>query len=589
MKKTVIIMAMLAFAASQVFAADFVPTPMKISAPAQVLYNFDGSEVEIPVSITGTPAYAYLMVYTKDKGASIGPVQNGYLGWHYVNKIDTCVYLSEANQFAVGSHTMDWDGTDNDGNAVEEGEYSYYIWGFDNVTFKIPLSRQFSPKPWGRVKVVQNGEDGMPLEKPWILGSSGGRGATYEIRQYNKTKWIVGSDPDDASLLETCQFDGYFDAGETALLPGDYSIFFTGGINNNGGYQIFSYEWIPNGVAVLQTDWGEDGSFIFSVGHGLGWGFGPGCIEDGGDYLISANGDLGGDTTESEIVYIDINEGEEIQRLDLADWYVSLDDAEAEGQSSSGPTELSIWEGKMITGSHSSCMNLLFDIYYEDEDEAVLWANDNGDITGDHNWEETSEKPWVCNDYNVGPYKYNVAIGDQGFTVFPAYDMGAVSFGLYGPDGTGLNYQALSGETAEQKYDTEIIAYNSAYDGLMVSNNSATEDTNGWFWVGQDTFEGVITNQVSVEAGPAAISVAQNAPNPFNPTTTINFTTVDAGNVSIDVFNVAGQKVDTIANEFMNAGSHSVTWDASAFSAGVYFYTVKTGDFSKTMKMTLLK
>jgi hypothetical protein len=42
-------------------------------------------------------------------------------------------------------------------------------------------------------------------------------------------------------------------------------------------------------------------------------------------------------------------------------------------------------------------------------------------------------------------------------------------------------------------------------------------------------------------------------------------------------------------NANMNAGSHSVTWNASKFSAGVYFYTVKSGDFSKTIKMTLLK
>ena len=44
-----------------------------------------------------------------------------------------------------------------------------------------------------------------------------------------------------------------------------------------------------------------------------------------------------------------------------------------------------------------------------------------------------------------------------------------------------------------------------------------------------------------------------------------------------------------LANDFMDAGKHSVIWDASGLSAGVYFYTVKSGDFSKTMKMTLLK
>ena len=100
----------------------------------------------------------------------------------------------------------------------------------------------------------------------------------------------------------------------------------------------------------------------------------------------------------------------------------------------------------------------------------------------------------------------------------------------------------------------------------------------------------MITNAVGVdENSPAAFSVAQNSPNPFNPTTTIYFTLSQAGNVTVDVYNVAGQKVDTIANRFMDSGSYSAVWDASGFSAGVYFYTVTASDFSKTMKMTLLK
>jgi hypothetical protein len=47
--------------------------------------------------------------------------------------------------------------------------------------------------------------------------------------------------------------------------------------------------------------------------------------------------------------------------------------------------------------------------------------------------------------------------------------------------------------------------------------------------------------------------------------------------------------VDTILNASLNAGTHSVTWNASKLAAGLYFYTVKSGEFSQTMKMTLLK
>ena len=81
----------------------------------------------------------------------------------------------------------------------------------------------------------------------------------------------------------------------------------------------------------------------------------------------------------------------------------------------------------------------------------------------------------------------------------------------------------------------------------------------------------------------------QNAPNPFNPTTSITFTIPSAGHVTVDVYNVAGQKIDTLVNDMMSTGRHSVVRDASGFSNGVYFNTVKAGDFSKTMKMTLLK
>jgi len=88
---------------------------------------------------------------------------------------------------------------------------------------------------------------------------------------------------------------------------------------------------------------------------------------------------------------------------------------------------------------------------------------------------------------------------------------------------------------------------------------------------------------------PNGISLSQNVPNPFNPSTTISFSISEMGNVTVDVFNIAGQKVDTLVSELLHAGSHTVTWDASEFSAGVYLYIVKSGEFSKTMKMMLLK
>lgn len=605
MKKVLVLTALLIFAASQVFAADFAPTPMVISAPETVQYDFDGSELSIPVQISGTPANAQLLVFTKDKGATVSHVQNGYLGWHYVNAIDTCVYAGAPSNYDVGNNTIKWNGKDSDGGIVPSGEYTYYIWGFDNVSPKIRLTREVNPKPWGKISILTHDEDGTPKNQPVIYQVSGRRPGAEDLApgEENNKKWIIGGDPEDGTLVETCITMGINDRGEIGFYPKDHTHIFKGGLDNNGNQKCYAWIWVPNGTAEKRTDWGEDGEFAFTVGTSPRWAYGPGAVSDGGDYLLMANGDLGGMTVESEVIYVDVEDGTELQRLDLSEWYVSIDDGDGGGQSSSGPAEFSIWDGKLVTGAHSTCMNLLLDIYWEDEEEAVLWANDNGDYTGDHNFEDTSERPWMCNDYNVGPYKYNIVIDDKGFSSFPSFDMGAVSFGLYAPDGTGLGYYAFAGETAQQKHDQEVVAYDSAYDGLLVTNRSVLnldsklqtdeekEAALGYYWIGQDTFQGVITSApIAVEEeAPAAFAVDQNSPNPFNPSTTISFTTSDAGNVSIDVYNVAGQKIDTIANEFLSTGSHSVTWDASGFSAGVYFYTVKSGDFSKTMKMTLLK
>ena len=61
------------------------------------------------------------------------------------------------------------------------------------------------------------------------------------------------------------------------------------------------------------------------------------------------------------------------------------------------------------------------------------------------------------------------------------------------------------------------------------------------------------------------------------------------GNVTAEIFNTAGQKVATPVSGFLEAGKHSVVWDAGAFPAGVYFCKVTNGHYSDTVKMTLVK
>ncbi|MEZ5357590.1 MAG: FlgD immunoglobulin-like domain containing protein [Candidatus Zixiibacteriota bacterium] len=93
---------------------------------------------------------------------------------------------------------------------------------------------------------------------------------------------------------------------------------------------------------------------------------------------------------------------------------------------------------------------------------------------------------------------------------------------------------------------------------------------------------------------PDIYSLAQNTPNPFNPTTRIDYSLARRGDVSIIVFNILGQKVKTLVDGEMDAGQHTVYWkgeDAAgnAVASGMYFYKMMSGEFVTTRKMILVR
>ncbi len=96
------------------------------------------------------------------------------------------------------------------------------------------------------------------------------------------------------------------------------------------------------------------------------------------------------------------------------------------------------------------------------------------------------------------------------------------------------------------------------------------------------------------EKVPAAFSLAQNVPNPFNPTTSISFVVPSDGMVNLSIFNVLGQEVRTLVNGHAVAGSHSVVWNGTddagrRVTSGIYFYRLQTGSLSATKKLMFLK
>ena len=93
---------------------------------------------------------------------------------------------------------------------------------------------------------------------------------------------------------------------------------------------------------------------------------------------------------------------------------------------------------------------------------------------------------------------------------------------------------------------------------------------------------------------PQNFTLDQNYPNPFNPSTTILYNLSSDGFISFEIFNLNGKKIRTVVNEFQNSGPKKVIWngdnnEGQKVSAGVYLYSLITGDIQRTKKMLLVK
>jgi len=85
------------------------------------------------------------------------------------------------------------------------------------------------------------------------------------------------------------------------------------------------------------------------------------------------------------------------------------------------------------------------------------------------------------------------------------------------------------------------------------------------------------------------VNLHRNYPNPFNPSTTIEFDLPKSSDVTLKIFNILGEEVTTLVSDRLSAGSYSYEWDASNFASGVYLYRLQAGDYIETRKMVLMQ
>jgi len=94
---------------------------------------------------------------------------------------------------------------------------------------------------------------------------------------------------------------------------------------------------------------------------------------------------------------------------------------------------------------------------------------------------------------------------------------------------------------------------------------------------------------IGLSVQPATFSLEQNYPNPFNPITTIRYQLPISGEVKLGIYNLTGQKIETLVSEWQSAGSYQVQWNADEKASGVYFYVIQVDKFQAVKMMVLQK
>ncbi len=143
------------------------------------------------------------------------------------------------------------------------------------------------------------------------------------------------------------------------------------------------------------------------------------------------------------------------------------------------------------------------------------------------------------------------------------------------------------------RFPVEQIAGNGdAFFQSIVVRQISGADTEGTLYIDdiqQDIEVTDIGDDQTRYIRPKKFQIYQNYPNPFNPVTTFKFYLPKVGKVRIDIFNILGQRVETVLNDQRRAGLHTVTWDAGKRASGIYFYRIQYNGQIKIKKLAVVK
>ncbi|MCK5051914.1 MAG: T9SS type A sorting domain-containing protein [Candidatus Cloacimonetes bacterium] len=258
------------------------------------------------------------------------------------------------------------------------------------------------------------------------------------------------------------------------------------------------------------------------------------------------------------------------------------------GQRTSGTNEVPVSDTRSLTG---------FKVYeggneiVEITDPSTLTYTDEAIDAGDYVYTVTAiyddGESYPSDPANVTvelPAPTDVTAASQDPDVIVSWiepTRGIVSYNVY------RNTELIAEDVMSSPYeDLNVPSGNYTYNVTTIYDGDWESEMSNGAFVAHTDVDNLLKPEVTELTG--------NYPNPFNPTTTISFSTNEAGYVSINIYNMKGQLVKTLVNEYLDAAFHNVSWNgkdnsSKTVSSGIYFYKMKSSSYTSTKKMILMK
>jgi hypothetical protein len=567
---------------------------------------YSGGSVAIPFSLNQR-ARVWLAVYDASDGAKATTGARGPFGaWLRLQPGPALFVASTAGaDFEAGNNVITWDGNDWEGNSAGAGPFEFDLVGLNiledlSVAGIAPITGFADPWIDLRTNEVWMGE--YDRDAPdWGGHRSGDIG-----RSVLGTDFIA-----NPNAWERWKFDFGFEGARTLggmrIDDQDPEIFWT---SHHSGELGGLYKIRINRAAQAWdrvTDFGTNGHSPNANGDRIVE------YQPRGDVVFNA---LWGrqEVPFNAVELRDKTTGEITQAFDVTEFYnvIRVDDDGNESVSGAGPAQISVTDDGIWVSSwaHPSILRL-------DHDGNVMWANRNGDLCGDSISNEEAAAIGALGGSAIN--NLGVTTDKSGNIVFINAGSRAATISALGRDGAcafELEFPASWGRMRPGGTRFNLLQEGGPYDGLYTRNGMRLETFSYGYGDDEATNPygphlllytpvalasgklGAAATAVLEVAGantPDAYSLGNATPNPFNPSTVIEFTVPDAeAHVKLQVFNAVGQLVATLADQTMTAGKYRADWDArnasgELVSSGVYYYRMEAGSFVEARPMTFLK